>query len=70
MTSITWWIVLWKFRIGLTAIAKSHHMSALIFKQLCVPSSRYNRRDSLQVVGIPYTFTIIIKLYSFAILVV
>ena len=58
MTSITTWVVLWKVGIvfGVIPQLQSVIISALFLAQLCVPSSRYGRRDSLQVVGIPHSF--------------
>ena len=45
-------------------------MSALFLEQFCVPSSRYGRCDSLQVVGTPHSFTILASSWESSALVV
>ena len=59
-TSITRCIIalppVWKFRTGVGVISQLLRVSmfAPILEQFGVPSSRYGRSDSLQVVGTPH----------------
>ena len=66
MTSITRWVVLWKLRIGFAVIPQLQRViiSALFLEQFCVPSSLYGRRDSLQVVGTPHSFAILVSSWA------
>ena len=66
MTSITRWVVLWKLRIVFGVIPQLQRViiSALFLEQFCVPSSGNGRRDSLQVVGTPHLFAILISCWA------
>ena len=66
-------VVLWKLRIGFGVILQLQRVimiSALFLEQFCLPSSRYGRRDSFQVVGTPHSFAISVSSWASSVCVV